>query len=181
MRARSLASLSAVLLASGACVTANPAGSPAAETIRVTGAGGGMTAEIHPSDQVHGGDIHVPLDHAWAAVRAVYDSLNLPVARLDAASHIIESPTLRLRRRLGETPLNRYLRCGDTQGGQSVDSYEIQLSVRTTMTNHDGGTTIMTSVNAEGRPITIAADYMRCTSTGALENRVVTLTNTLAR
>lgn len=181
MRARSLASLSSAVLICAACATANSSASSGSETVRVSSLAGGMTAEIHPSDQLRGGDIPAPIDRTWAAMRAVYDSLNLPVASVDPSAHVIESPNLRLRRRLGDTPLNKYLRCGDTQGGQSVDTYEIQMSVRTSLKEHNGATTIMTSVSAEGRPITISADYTRCTSTGNLESRVVSLASTLAR
>jgi hypothetical protein len=177
---RALAPLSSILLTLAACATST-AGSSASETVRVIGAGGAMTAEIHPSDQLVGGDVSAPIDRAWAVVGAVYDSLHLPVASVDGATHTVASPTLRLRRRLGDTPLSRYLNCGNTQGGQSADAYEVQLSVRTILRSHDGATTISTSMNAEGRPITLSGDYTRCTTTGNLEKKVVALVGTLAR
>jgi hypothetical protein len=140
-----------------------------------------MTAEIHPTDQLRGGDVGVPIDRAWSVMHAVYDSLHLPVATENASTHTVDSPTLRVRRVLGDTPLSKYLNCGDTQGGRSADSYEIRLAVTTTLTDKNGSTSILTNVAAEGRPITISADYARCTSTGNLEKRVVELATTLAR
>jgi hypothetical protein len=173
--------LSGILLVLAGCVTSAGGGTPASETVRVTGAGGAMTAEIHPTDLLRGGDVAVPLDQTWAVMPAVYDSLGLPVGSLDASTHTIDSPTVRVRRQLKGTALSKYLNCGNTQGGRSADSYEIRLSVRTTLTSTGDGTTVMTNVAAEGRPITISAEYTRCTSTGHLETRVVELTNQLAR
>ena len=178
---RPRASLSVILFAVVSCATSTAATS-GSETVRVIGAGGAMTAEIHPNDELHGGDVAMPIDRAWAAVRLAYDSLHLPVATYDAATHTIESPTQRLRRRLGDTPLSRYLNCGNAQGVSGADTYEVQLAVRTTLRPADNGaTSVLSSVSAEARPITISGDYSRCSTTGKLEARVVELTNLLVR
>jgi len=170
-----------LLLALVSCATSTAA-TPASETVRVTGAGGAMTTEIHPGDQLHGGDVAMSIDRAWVAVRVVYDSLHLPVATYDAATHTIESPTVRLRRRLGETPLSRYISCGDAQGVPGADTYEVQLAVRTTLhALESGGTSVLSLVKADARPITISGDYARCSTTGKLEARVRELTSMLAR
>ena len=177
---RALVLLPGLLMTLTACATStgNPSGS---ETVRVAGAAGGMTAEIHPTDQLRGGDVGIPIDRVWAVMRAVYDSLQLPVASADTPNHTIDSPNLRVRRRLGDTPLSKYLNCGNTQGAQSADTYEIRLAVRTTLSTHGGATSVMTNVAAEGRPVTISADYTRCTSTGNLENKILTLASLLVR
>jgi hypothetical protein len=162
-----------------ACATANrPAGSPATtETIRVGGgAGGMMTAEIHPTINAVAATVPFSLDRTWPAVRSAYDSLSLPVATFDVATHTVATSTIRLRRRLGETPLSKYINCGNTQGGQSADSYEVQLSVQTVLQAADAGTTrVLSTITAEGRPITIAGEYARCTSTGNLERAVAAI------
>jgi len=159
-----------------ACATANrPAGSPtASETVRVgDGAGGTMTAEIHPTINAIGATVPFSIDRAWPAVRSAYDSLSLPVATADPATHTLATTALRLRRRLGETSLSKYINCGNTQGGQSADSYEIQLSVQTVLQPADAGTTrVLSTVTAEGRPITLSGEYTRCTSTGNLERAI---------
>jgi hypothetical protein len=159
-----------------ACASANgpAASSTATETIRVGGgAGGTMTAEIHPTVNAIGATIPFTVDRTWGAIRTVYDSLSLPVATFDPATHTIASPTLRLRRRLGETSLSKYINCGNTQGGQSADSYEIHLTIQTVLRAADAGTTsVLSTVSAEGRPITLAGEYTHCASTGTLEGRV---------
>jgi hypothetical protein len=159
-----------------ACATSNGAApAPAtSETVRVGGgAGGSMMAEIHPTVNAIGGVVPFTMDRTFGAVRAAYDSLSLPVATVDAATHTIASPTLHLRRRLGDVPLSKYINCGNTQGGQSADGYEIQLTIQTVLQAADGGTTrVLSTVSAEGRPITIAGEYTHCASTGNLERRV---------
>ena len=162
-----------------ACASANrPAASPtASETVRVGGgAGGTMTAEIHPTITAIGAVVPFTMDRAWPAVRSAYDSLSLPVATSDPATHTLATAILRLRRRLGETSLSKYINCGNTQGGQSADSYEIQLSVQTVLQAADAGTTrVLSTVTAEGRPITLSGEYTRCTSTGNLERAVAAI------
>src|ERR1043166_2492104 len=161
-----------------ACATANaPATSSSSpETIRVAGPSGMMTTELHPTKDAIGGVVPFTVARAWTAVRVAYDSVALPVATFDPATRTIASPNLRLRRRLGETALSKYINCGNVQGGQSADSYEIHLIYQTILQPGDAGTTrVLTTVNAEGRPITLAGEYTRCTSTGTLERRVVAL------
>ena len=164
-----------------ACASSNgAAGSPTtSETVRVGGgAGGSMMAEIHPTVNAIGSVVPFTADRTFGAVRAAYDSLSLPVATFDPATHTIASPTLRLRRRLGEVSLSKYINCGNTQGGQSADSYEVQLSIQTVLQAADAGTTrVLSTISAEGRPITLAGEYTHCTSTGILERRVAELAN----
>lgn len=162
-----------------ACATANrPATSPTvSETVRVGGgAGGAMTAEIHPTVNAIGAAVPFTMDRTLPAVRSAYDSLSLPVATFDAATHTVATTTLRLRRRLGETVLSKYINCGNTQGGQSADSYEIQLSVQTVLHAADAGTTsVLSTVTAQGRPITLSGEYSGCTSTGNLERAIAAI------
>lgn len=166
------------------CTTASSAARPGpSETIRVAGGAGAMTAEIHPINDPIGAEVPVAMDRAWAGVRAAYDSLPLPVATFDVATRTIASPTVRLRRRLGETALSKYLNCGTAQGGQGADTYEVQLLVQTALQagSTAGTTRIMTSITAEGRPITLSGDYSRCSSTGNLERRIIALVSASGR
>jgi hypothetical protein len=71
--------------------------------------------------------------------------------------------------------LVRLIDCGTTQGGPSADSYDIRLSVLTQVSPAEGGgggSTIVTTVDAMGRPVAFSGEYVRCTSTGSLETRI---------
>jgi len=118
----------------------------------------------------------MPLDRAWAALRAAYDSIAVPVSIFDAASHTVGNGQFRVRRILGKVSLGKYVNCGSTQGGSSADTYEVQLSVVSTAKAVDAGSTALsTTVQAQGRPITLSSEYVRCTTTGALEQRITDL------
>jgi hypothetical protein len=147
------------------------------ETVRVaSGTGGTMTVETHPGEGAHGVTVAFPIGRVWAALRAAYDSVAVPVAIFEPATHTVGNAQLRLRRRLGEVALSKYINCGNTQGGSSADTYEVLLSVVSAARPGEvGKTDIMTTVTAEGRPITLSSAYTRCTTTGALEKRLVDL------
>jgi hypothetical protein len=167
-------------LAVAGCASANagPGSSAPLETVRVAGGLGSMAVETHPTGTAAGGKVGFAVDRVWGPLRSAYDSLGIPVAIFDAATGTMGNAALRVRRRLGDIAISKYLNCGNVQGGPSADSYEIQLSVVTrTRPAEQGSTEIMTSVEAQGRPITLASEYMRCTSTGVLETRLVEIVN----
>jgi hypothetical protein len=151
-------------------------GSPSQqETTRISGGVGlpTMTVDTHPTSASGPIVVGFALDRVWGALRAGFDSVALPVASVDQATHTISTAPLRVRRRLGDVAMSKYINCGNTQGGNSADSYEIVLSVSTRAQAAESGmTSLVTSVEAQGRPITLAGEYTRCTSTGELENRI---------
>jgi hypothetical protein len=72
--------------------------------------------------------------------------------------------------------MSKYVNCGNTQGGSSADAYELVLSVVTRVEPaQQGMSRLATSVEAMGRPVTIAAEFARCPSTGGIEKRIAEL------
>lgn len=166
--------LLSIALAACASSGASPSGAPTMETVRVASGNSMMTTTMHPTVNANGATIAFPLDQAWAALRFVYDSLGIPVATLDPASHTIGNPEMKLRRRLGDVGLSQYINCGNTQGAPSAETYEIRMSVLTqAQPAASGSTTVTTMVEARGKPITMSGEYTLCTSTGTLERRIV--------
>jgi hypothetical protein len=166
-------------LALAGCATTNAAtsSSDSRDPVRVASTGlGAMNVETHTTNTAVGGKVGFAVDRVWGPLRAAYDSLAIPVAVLNAATGTMGNSSLRVRRRLGDVAISKYINCGNVQGGPSADAYEIQLSVITTAVPAEQGTTnLMTLVEAQGRPVTIAAEYMRCTSTGRIETRILEL------
>ena len=148
------------------------------ETVRISGGVGlpTMTVDTHPTSASAPIVVGFALDKAWGALRVAFDSVAIPAAIVDAGTHTISSAPLRVRRRLGDVAMSKYINCGNTQGGNSADSYEIILSVSThAQASESRTTTLVTSVEAQGRPITLAGEYTHCTSTGGLETRIAQL------
>jgi hypothetical protein len=176
--------------AAAACASSGGSGSSTAstaptamETTRIAAGSGTMTMTTNRDIATNTKTIAYPIARVWPAVRAAYDSVAVPVAVFDEASHSVGNSALRVRRRLGEVALSKYLNCGSTQGFPSADTYEIQMSVLTQVRSdpESGGTTILTTVQGQGRPMTISSEFTPCASTGGLEKQIVDVVNRALR
>ena len=118
--------------------------------------------------------VAAPIDKVWAVLTPSYDSLGIPLTAIDPASHSVANGGVIVHRRLGKTRLSEYLNCGNSQGGPSADTYEINLSITTRLAPASpSGTTVTTVVNAAGKPASLSGDYIPCASTDGLETRLV--------
>jgi hypothetical protein len=147
-------------------------GSQQDQTIHVAGSGGGFL-RIRGGDGARSATLPVPLKRAWVALPAVFDSLGLQVSEHDDANHVIGISGMKVHKQLGRTALSKLIDCGNTQGFPSADTYEVQMLVRTQLeAQADGSTVVSTVVEAVGRPMIVAGEYTRCSSSGALEDRI---------
>jgi len=162
-----------------ACSTsaAPPSVSPTTQTVRVIGAGGAGvagSAKTAPANDLAVDTLWVGLDKIWRLLPAVYEALEIPIADFDAATNTIGNSGLKVYRRLGKTPLTKYLDCGRTQIGLSADSYDIRMSVLTRLARIDSGkTTVATNIEAVGRPMQYAGSETRCRTKGTLEDELL--------
>lgn len=172
-----LSALTACSGGGGVETTPAPAANPT--TVRVTGSGGSATAinlsMVDDGPGVLSRTVAGSVDDVFAALPAVYDSLGIPLTDRDASTHIVGNSGFNTRRRLGKTPLGRYFDCGSTQGAPSVDSYDIHLSVLSKVQPGPsaGLSTITTIVEVLGRPAAFSGEYVRCSTNGVLEQRIV--------
>jgi len=177
---RRITVISCATLLGCASSSATTGGSPL-ESIRISGGAGlpTTTVDTHPTNAASTTLVGFSLDRVWVALRVAYDSLAIPVATVDAASHTIGNGSLRIRRKLGNVAMSKYVNCGNTQGGPSADTYELVLSVVTRAEPAESGMTrLVTSVDAQGRPLTISSEYARCMSTGGIETRLAQIVTT---
>jgi hypothetical protein len=120
--------------------------------------------------------IAAPIDKVWAVLAPSYDSLAIPLTAIDAAGRAIGNGGVIVHRKLGKARLSEYVNCGNSQGGPSADTYEINLAVSTRLAPAPaGGTVVTTVVNAAGKPASLSGDYIPCATTGGLETRLVKL------
>jgi hypothetical protein len=165
--------LSLVMLSGCASSNAVPGRPTPNETVRIVGPTGAVDLTTSPTVAPRVDTIPAPLDQVWRMLPAAYDSLAIPLTNLDAANHVVGNAGLKVRGRLGNVPLSRYLDCGDSQGAPSAETYEVQLSMFTQVYPGSSGTaTVTTTVQASGRPVAFSGEYVRCTSKGALEARL---------
>lgn len=133
--------------------------------LRTTSSGGAKVDTIWAS-----------FDRVWKALPGVYGLLDIPIANFDAEKNLIGNEDLKLYRRLGKVSLTKLIDCGTTQIGPNADSYEVRLSVLTTIQRSKTDTsltTIATRVDAMAKPVAFAGEYRQCTSKAALEEQLL--------
>jgi hypothetical protein len=141
---------------------------PSSESVRIVGSAG-TNLRMTPSEGARVSTIAVPLEKAWSVLPAIYDSLGIMTDNVDPSRRVVGHTGMKLHRTLGKTLLTKIIDCGSTQGFPSADSYEIQFSVFTQLSSEANGTKVSTMVNAVGRPMAFAGEYVKCSTKGALE------------
>jgi hypothetical protein len=164
------------LVAASACASSGglPEQRPAQQTIEIGGMPGKLT--VNSSSTANVTKVALAMEQIWRVLPATFDSLGVPITRLEPAKHLIGNEGFKLRQRLGKTTLSRYLDCGTTQIGANADSYDVYLTVMTQLQPGDAGvTTVSTTFEAVARPLAFAQDYSKCSSKGLFESRLVEL------
>ena len=159
-----------------ACASPHPGiDRTADQTVRVFGPGGGQV-RMTSSEAAGAVTIGYPIDQSWTALKAVFDSLEIPRDNLDDVSHVIGHSGAKVHRAIGRVPLVRIIDCGSTQGAPSAETYEVQIAVLTHLTPKGGATEMTTTVEAVGRPMAFSSEYVRCLTKGVLERTLVDAT-----
>ena len=164
----------AALLA--ACAPATPGDPPApSRDSRVINSGGTVDVYLAP-DRTHAEvTVSAPPARAWEAVRETYTALGIPAGTSDAQTLTYGNQKLTARRRLGDTPLSRYLNCGQTVVGAPVaENYRVTLAILSTVhPTPGGGSRVTTRLGASAESIEGgSSNVVACGSTGVLEARI---------
>lgn len=169
----------AVLLlgVAAACASSSSSSNPPAsapQSVRVSGGGGSATGtRIDPSLAPHATTVMFPVEDVWRFLPFVWDSLGIPKVSIDPKSHILSNGGMKVRQRLGKTPLSRFIDCGQTQIGPNADSYEVFLTVTSQVVSAGAGqATLATVVEAAAKPLNFNQEYSRCSTRGELEDRI---------
>lgn len=163
------------LAALSACATASaPVARPDVRTVRVQGVDGAF--QVRHDDQSTTKIIALPPEQVWRALPAVFDSLEVPVTRSDAAGRVFGNEGVRVRKRIGGVAISRYFDCGTTQIGPNADSYDVFLILMITLRAGPANTTNVTvTAEASARPVARSQPYTPCSSQAALDVRFVDL------
>ena len=163
------------LLVLAACSSSRPGEAlpGQAQTAAVRDASG-SNLRINSGDGVAMSSVASPIDAVWKSLPAVFDSLGIPVNTVDPKLKAFGNSGFKLTKKLGKTPLSQYLDCGQAQAFPSADTYEVYLVTMVQLqASEPGATAVATSVQASAKPLTVRGDYMRCSSKGELEKRIV--------
>jgi hypothetical protein len=119
-------------------------------------------------------DLAVPPERAFQALLGAYESLGIQVNVVQTNTRTLGARDMRAVRRLGKTPLSRYLDCGqDMASGALADTYVVSLTAVTRVVAADAErSTLVTQVSAGARPVNISGGIVRCGTTGRLEQEI---------
>ena len=134
----------------------------------------GTTAlKINPDNGATTKTLDAPLDRVWLRLPTAYDSVGIPLTLMDPRRHVMGNEGFKVRQTLAKRRLSGYFECGSTQVGPNADSYEVYLTILTTL-EADGAqrTKMTTTVTAQAKPMQFAQDYSRCSSKSTLETRI---------
>lgn len=160
----------------GVSSTTDPVPTPTTRTERVVTSSGGGGVAINTANL----DNNVRLlstgtaAQVWSVLPQVYEELGIPLTIKNDAQKVIGNEGWRTRRQIGRVPMQRYLDCGGSGNIMNAETYQINMSILTTVTvNAGGGSVVGTTVTATGRnPVTSSGQEVRCVSMGDLEIRI---------
>lgn len=143
---------------------------PATSTIRSAAVGSITMTNATTADVTH---LASTPDAVFRILPSVFDSVSIPVNTIDPSRKQVGNSGFKIRARLGKAPLSRYLDCGNTQIGPNADSYDVMLTVMTTVSPEGStGAVLSTTVDAQAKPVTYNQAYSHCSSKGGIEIRI---------
>ena len=179
MRLRSLIVAPAVVTlaacASGGSTT--PGAGPTPTTAQVNVAGGGTAQAIGSVVTVNEGQrnvINAAPDAAYAALISAYETVGIPLSYKDDARRRAGNIGYKARRVAGKVPMRFAVDCGEDLTGPKADTYEITMSVESVISAGEsaGTSTLLTVVNASGKPVSFSGAEVNCTTRGEIERRL---------
>lgn len=168
-----------MVLALAACGSAGAAlPDPVPERrISITAAPGAMGGlQMYNEPGVGVSHVDVPMDSVLLGLPQVYEMLGIPDHGVNPEGTQYGNLGFRARRIEGKR-LSNYIDCG--MGPTAIpkaDDYQVTLSVLTRLTpGEDGGTMVVTTVEATGKPRAVSGNPVYCQSKGTLEKRLADL------
>ena len=123
-----------------------------------------LTRDAAISSEVFAADA----DAVWAALPAVYATLEIPVDGIDTGAKLLSSN--QRWRRVGGKGMSTYFNCPGAYGNVAA-SGDVFVTLRTqVLPGGESATTVRHQVEAVARSSTGAISQVRCTSRGSLEN-----------
>lgn len=118
--------------------------------------------------------VAVAPDRLWPEVPAAYDALGIPITTVNAEARLIGALEARVRGRIGDERVSRYVRCGSTMTGEVADQYEVYLTSVTQVepVTADSGRSIVSShvkAIAQGGA---SGNTVQCATRGRLESDI---------
>ena len=168
-----------LMLAVAGCASGGAAGSaPASQTVRVVGPAATQSVAMSGGAETSSSKtLPYTVEQVWRALPGVLDSLGIPIQTLDPAKRLAGNVGFKVRGRLKNVPLSRYIDCGNSTGiGPNADSYEVHMVFLAAVQPAEGNSSsVSLTFESAAKPVNFAQDYSQCGSKAVLESRLFDL------
>jgi hypothetical protein len=173
--------LIAVPLCLAACTSATTPGPvPSGPTSVIATGSHGMHVSMGSTGGMTAHTVGGTADAVWSALPAVYEELQIPVRTMERDAYRLGNRELQVSRRLAGVALAQYIDCGLGAGSTPLaNTSRVTLSILTRLQQVGDSTQVLSELTGTGRPFdATGGDRVRCTTTGRLEARIVSLLRT---
>jgi hypothetical protein len=112
-------------------------------------------------------------DAIWAKLPDAYESLGVPLSFKDDAQFRLGNGLIKARRQLNGVQMRSIVDCGSDLIGEKAESYDIKLSVETSLEAVGQTTELTTVVSGLGRSPSVGTSDVSCGTKGEIERRII--------
>lgn len=137
-----------------------------------------LDVDVRTRDVTEAQDVSIPAVQAFDLLPNAYKAIGInTVAVVDTSAGVytVGVRNMPVHGRIGGARLSRYIDCGSAPMHTPADSYDVYLTATTYVTPSGAGAVLHTLVTANARDPAGNTPPVRCTSTGALEQRIAEL------
>lgn len=167
------------MLALVGCASGGGAGrAPVSQTVRVIGPTATQSIPLTSgADASSSRALPYTVERVWRTLPSVLDSLGIPIQTMDPAKRVAGNAGFKVRGRLKNVPLSRYIDCGNSTGiGPNADTYEVHMVFLAAVQPAEGNSSsVSLTFEAMAKPVNFAQDYSQCSSRAVLETRLFDL------
>jgi hypothetical protein len=137
----------------------------------VIGGMSGVTMMVGSSGQK--ATIAASRDAVWAALPAAYEALGLPLSFKEDAGFRLGNDQIKARRALNGVQMRTILDCGSDLNGEKAETYDIKLTIETSVAAAGDAAEVTTMVSGLGRSPNFGNNDITCSTKGELEKRIL--------
>ena len=180
-RRHHVSSIAVVIAIASGCASGGTAMNPSMSGgIRAIGTGAATNSTLASTPEfttAYRSSVALPAAEVLKRLLVAYDAVGIPLTVADQATRTVGNEGMRRTRTLAGKRLSEYLSCGTgSSGGPNADLYAVTMSVVSQVhVVTDNSSEVATMVQATAAPMTFGTPPVPCSTTNALEDRLVAL------
>lgn len=112
-------------------------------------------------------------DAIWAKLPGAYEMLGLPLSFKDDTRFRLGNDLIKARRQLNGVQMRSIIDCGSDLNGEKAESYDIKLTIETSLYAVGQTTEVTTVVSGLGRSPNLGTSDVSCSTKGEIEKRIL--------